>query len=280
MTQYPDSLLIHLGTYCKEHLGITEPGSFRYKGVDLPMAHILPKVDENRNLLPGLAERAGDLKDCHGKPIKWHRYFHHLNSSQAMAINLFQPLFDSAEGLQILGQAIGMGSVVPEGTGFEFVPDSEEKTNIDVCLAGKDGKRLFIEVKLTENDFGKAKDDTSHQDKFEKLYAPRCGARFIFESEDKWGEFRSSYQFYRNALYADENTEIRFLIPAIHRSLVSKTNQCLTRLNPGLAERVKLTFLGDFVSKIEKLTTGGPLESHFAHFRQKYGPALVVGEHA
>jgi len=54
-----------------------------------------------------------------------------------------------------------------------------------------------------------------------------------------------------------------------------KTTKCLERLNPALAERVKLTFLGDFVSKIEELTTGGPLESHFAHFRQKYAPALI-----
>ena len=82
--------------------------------------------------------------------VKWHRYAHHLNSSQMLAVNLFQPLLQGgAEGRRILAEITGTVFPSQMSTGFEFVPNKKEGTNIDFCLTGADGARVFMELKLT-----------------------------------------------------------------------------------------------------------------------------------
>jgi hypothetical protein len=94
-------------------------------------------------------------------PGKRHRYFHHLNSSQAFAFNLFFPYFSgepevASALLRALGQEATLAGWEPEA-----VPAPDEETNIEVFWTTADGVRTFCEVKLSEADFGKAADPAS-----------------------------------------------------------------------------------------------------------------------
>lgn len=275
MTGYPQSLLTHLETYKREVLGIDEPGIFEYRGRKIPKDHILPEDAWNLNFLHGIRGQSASLRDCHGKAIQWHRFKHHLNSSQAMAVNLFQPLLTSTFGLEILAAVTGVESPTADGTGFEFVPDSEEETNIDFCVSGKDGKKLFVEVKLSEADFGRAKNDERHRKKFAAIYLPRCQGRVLLKRGKEWEEFRHDYQFYRNALFADADTRIWFLIPGVHRSLIQQAERCLEKLTEGIRSQVRIVRMGELFAGIVSRTSGDrTLTTHYEAFRRKYRPAL------
>src|SRR5690349_20154611 len=104
---YQDDLKKHLGDYRKSALGNSEPGNFRYSGRDLRQEHILPLASASRNLL----EEASDFFVVYPN-IKRHQYFHHLNSSQAFAFNLFFPYFSGTpESASALLRALGCGGV-------------------------------------------------------------------------------------------------------------------------------------------------------------------------
>ena len=88
---YQDDLNKHLADYKRQVLRINKQGDFLYRGRSVLLDHILPLADASRNLFEEveMAEHALPLDQ---RP-KRHRYFHHLNSSQAFAFNLFFPYF-------------------------------------------------------------------------------------------------------------------------------------------------------------------------------------------
>lgn len=119
--KYQDILKVHLAEYKRTQLGITESGIFYRNG--RAYEHILPAAqamlnvfDEARPTLKKLLEK---------KQIKLHRDFHHLNSSQAFAFNLFFSYFDgdataSSTLLRALGQQGKLTDWIPEA-----VPDPD-----------------------------------------------------------------------------------------------------------------------------------------------------------
>ena len=160
---YQDDLKRHLADYKRLCLGISEPGMFRYRGRNVRRHHILPLANASRNLLEEAEPAASAFLAAH--PHKRHRYFHHLNSSQAFAFNLFFPYFcGEAESASALLRALGRPGVL-SGWEPEAVPAPEEETNIDVFWSTTDGTRTFCEVKLSEADFGQADDDARHRAK-------------------------------------------------------------------------------------------------------------------
>ncbi|WP_309717062.1 hypothetical protein [Armatimonas sp.] len=84
---YQDDLKLHLSSYKKSVLGVSVQGEFIHQGKVILYDHILPKVDTDLNLLPIARSLEGSFRKSR------HRYFHHLNSSQAFAFNLFLPFF-------------------------------------------------------------------------------------------------------------------------------------------------------------------------------------------
>ncbi len=95
-----------------------------------------------------------------------HRYVHHVRSSQAFALNLFGPLGRS--GARSLLRTLGPDVIEGDRPVFEYTgnddplaersPGHPHMTQVDVLLRGHtaDGAChiAFIEVKLSENDFG------------------------------------------------------------------------------------------------------------------------------
>lgn len=104
---YKDRLLLHLATYRREVLGVAEAGSFRFRGRDVLVEHVLPEtVDRWLNIPEASRSTVRSAVSKYG--VKLHRYFHHLNSSQAFALSLFVPFFENCPYDRILLQILGI----------------------------------------------------------------------------------------------------------------------------------------------------------------------------
>lgn len=272
MSEFSERAIKHLTRYKVDELRIHQPGIFRYRGADLEKAHILPLEKQDHNLLPLVRPFFRTLADTAGKKLKWHRYFSHLNSSQALAINLFQPFLISSGRLTMLAKVLQLR--LPFGRiGFEHVPDASERTNVDFFAEGENGS-LLVEVKFTEDTFGKAKNDSAHRVKYRKLYRDRLKNIASFDGNEQL-EFFAAYQFFRNAIYAglkdNRPTRVWFLVPHGNSSIKLAAKVFSARLNREIAPHIQTVDLEDVLQRIEKVIPGDAgLVSHFAEFRRKY----------
>jgi hypothetical protein len=110
---YQEEIKKHLAEVKRRHLGINESGVSLYRGREVREDHILPVAVGDRNLLDEAAPAANAFLRDHG--YQRHRYFHHLNSSQAFAFTLFFPYFDGGpEAASALLRALGRGGALVE----------------------------------------------------------------------------------------------------------------------------------------------------------------------
>ena len=129
-----------------------------------------------------------------------HLDFHHLNSSQAMAFNLFFPFFGMQGNCTTsLLTALGLAERVGEICRWEFeaIPDAAEGTNVDFLAGFVDGARLFVEVKLTETEFSSCQNDEAHRNKLQNVYTPRLQDK-VTEGALAEANFFRHYQLFRN----------------------------------------------------------------------------------
>jgi len=114
--------------YKHAHLGELPAGTYRYRGQELPYEHILPPRGCKLNFITESRDQITSFLKSNSQ-VKLHKYFHHLNSSQAFALNLFVPFFErgpvaSRALLAALGQRTGLVCWEPEA-----IPDITEGTN-------------------------------------------------------------------------------------------------------------------------------------------------------
>lgn len=155
-----------------------------------------------------------------------HKYFHHLSSSQALAFNLFfagYPVLPTT--FAAFRRVLQLDLLSPYSVNFEVVLDDEEGTNIDVLVTGASGVRTIIEIKLTEQSFGRAKADQRHLDKLRDVYRPRLNGRIAEECLDPT-VFLDDYQLFRNVAQIRRGVPDRvvFLIPRNRPTLWAHTN--------------------------------------------------------
>ena len=191
-TDYQQSLQTHLANYARNSLNVLEGGTYRGKAYP----HILPKSLQVLNLLETSRAALQAYLKTHPS-IKLHMYFHHLNSSQAFAFNLFFPFFSAgADPARALSSTLGVDDEITSDWEFEHIADANEGTNADVMWRTTSA-RVFCEVKLSERGFGKAINDPEHRSKLEKIYKPRLtnmiASNFLEEST-----FFKNYQLLRN----------------------------------------------------------------------------------
>src|SRR5438094_9661392 len=104
MTGYQATLQEHLARYAKRRLGIFEQGTYRGR----PYSHVLPSGLRFLNLLESIRAELQDYLRAHPS-ITPHPDFHHLNSSQAFAFNLFYPFFAAGgDQARALSAALGV----------------------------------------------------------------------------------------------------------------------------------------------------------------------------
>jgi hypothetical protein len=216
MDTFRTKVIKHLEWYNKNRLGNDKAGEYYYGGKVIEMHHILPRSIADKNII---APYDSDMAvSAYLKNMKRHRYFHHLNSSQAMCINFFYPLIKEKQLDSVL-RILGIEGQVNYST-VQFEKESEvegkndRKTSFDFYFETNEKVKAFFEIKYTEDAFGKAKSDTDHHNKFARTYESalnKCEAiAEDFKSQEK---FFSNYQIMRNLINISENSYVVFLYP-------------------------------------------------------------------
>jgi hypothetical protein len=268
MSNYAKHLNAHLASYKARCLGALEPGTFMYRGQELRYDHILPKEQGWLNLLAPY--RPDIQRYLSTRPaITLHRYFHHLNSSQAFALNLFFPYFEKGGAPQLLA-AMGSASDLTSWE-LERIVDVDEGTNVDVTWHSG-GVRTYCEVKLSEQEFGAAKDDERHRRKLERIYRPGLAGA----CSPEWLQpelFFQNYQLFRNVwLVAREpGSNLVFLAPRANTKIWRQLTAFFGILHEPVATRVRAVAIEDVIDSLAA-ADGIPqaLRTYSELLREKY----------
>jgi hypothetical protein len=261
----------HLARYKMDVLGVKEHGLFQYLGRDIPKSHILPIAHRKLNLLEAYRARYFCSEYAN---VKLHQFFHHLNSSQALCINLFYPLI-AENALAFFFEFLH----IPLGTNlrarFEKESEIEEatrRTSFDFYIQYSTASEIYVEVKYAEDGFGKAKNDQEHRAKFRETYLPLIEkSPFLARRCEEETLFLTHYQVLRNLVHISENAYVVLLFPAANTAVATQAIYAREHFltDTGRA-RLKVICLDDFVSFLESQCSGGPLEGYYEAFRRKY----------
>lgn len=268
---FRDEACAHLSTYRETILGIADEGMFNYRGIPHPKGHILPDAFWQHNLMPPYRDLF--FASEHGS-LKRHQYFHHLNSSQALCINLFYPLIREDELSPLIG-CIGADIALPAQVIFESPSEIEvaqRRTAFDFHIRSQQGKDLFVEVKYTEDGFGRADADAEHLDKFRVTYAPLLAKSAFLAPHCSDPEFfLANYQVLRNLVHITPCSQVLFLFPRANLKVAEQAAHAReTFLTDRGRERMLIVFLEDLVPQLISSFRGTRLEGYYEAFRGKY----------
>lgn len=223
-----------------------------YHGISYP--HICKEL--RFNFIDGNPPAKCDLKGelCNSRPLPYHQYACHLNSSQILCISFFKKFFEEASYEDLLLSILRTaGLSIPENicivnACFEYEPSPKERTNFDFYLELSDGRHISFEIKYTETEFGSIrpcpKDKEKYGHKWQECYLPLtqtcpyfkessiCSHHFQCVQFGKFNlscpehqncsifEFYSHYQISRNIVFAKKPEDIVvFLTPRENHSL-------------------------------------------------------------
>jgi len=272
-TNYRESICKHLADYKEKVLGIMEDGIFMYRGAKKLKPHILLKNVQDRNILP---EYRKLFFNSEYSNIKRHMYFHHLNSSQAMCINLFYPLI-SEEKLSQITEYLGINAGTDLIAQFEKeseLEDAARRTNFDFYLkcSAPNCSEIFFEVKFTENGFGKAKPDDEHKKKFKETYLPLVErSKYLNENCRNESFFLGHYQLLRNLVHIDYSSYVVFLFPSANHKAKKEVEEMYQHILNDLGRSmVRVVFLEELIAWLETKNKSGSLSQHYSSFRGKY----------
>jgi len=268
---FRDRVCEHLSGYRLSDLGIAEEGVFLHRGREHRKGHILPRGCERQNLLEPYA--ASFFVSEH-RTTKLHQYFHHLNSSQGLCINLFFPLLVEGE-LALLMRSLKSRVQPPVKATFEAESELEvatRRTSFDFHLRSADGQDTYVEVKYTEDGFGGAKDDCEHRAKFHNTYAPLLKRNGYLTDECKERTFfLKNYQILRNLVHITPKSDVVFLVPRANEKVAQQAENARDKflLESGRS-RMRIIYLEDLVSELIEACRGGALDGYYESFAHKY----------
>lgn len=252
VNDYAKRLQQHLTTYKSQRLGVKEAGLFLYKGREVRCGHILPKDLKWLNLLESYRSEICQYLNDH-RNIRPHKYFHHLNSSQAFALNLFFPYFEGGKSASAaLLRALGVPGTVKAWLP-EHIPDTKEGTNVDISWQNERGEWTYCEIKLSEQEFGKAKGESRHFKKLANIYGRTlqkyCPADLL-EPET----FFANYQILRNIWLAARNpsASVVFLLPTRNEVLWDPLHKVIDLLDTSLRKRIHLASMEKVLNSLSK----------------------------
>src|ERR1700722_18377699 len=255
LSSYTRDLQRHLGQYKATRLGVTEAGAYLHKGKEVRHAHILPKELRWLNILESYRTEIYNYVHAH-KDVRLHRHFHHLNSSQALALNVFFPFFEgSGSASSGLLRTLGVPGELKRWR-CEYLPDPKEKTNVDIAWETADGDWTYCEVKLSEQEFGQAEGEPRHLRKLDKTYSPILRSHCSNELLDPTFFFKH-YQILRNVWLAARKPGGRalFILPSRNKALWAPLARVLDGLDSSLRKRIH-------VVKLEEILAGLVHDKH------------------
>lgn len=217
---YRDEIVKHLSEYRIKHFGFLDKGRWDRKGKIYYFDHILPKNNDTIrfNLLHGYRDL---FYESPLSEIKYHRFFHHLNSSQAMCINFFFPLFWERK-LELVLNAIGLNDdfVDYETVCFEKESDIEKSgrpTSFDFYFKTVKSRKIHFEIKYTEYDFAKSGKDEEHIEKYKSDYFGKCS--MIRTDYCNVDSFLGNYQLMRNLIHVSADSYVILLHPMDNKKI-------------------------------------------------------------
>ena len=252
MTQQPSYEQIlkrHLEGYRLGRLGGVESGVYERNGTTRPYGHILPADLKWLNILEPFRLEVKEYQVTNG--LSLHRYFHHLNSSQAFAFNLFIPLFHHAPATL----AVALQTRAMQALHLEHCADPLERTQVDVLWTTDDATQVYCEVKLSELGFGSSDGLGRHQRKLEEIYRPVLQGHV---SETIWEAngaiFFKFYQVYRNLWLAArpgrDTDQVRFLLPRANLVLRDQLSEAIEFVHAGLRSRTQILHIEEVLRHI------------------------------
>ena len=273
---YQEKVKLHLGeSYKNKYLNEDKKGVWKRKGKEYFFSHILPKDSWKLNLLPLYREYLLDYIDKN--KIKLHLYFHHLNSSQAMCLNFFYPLIKEME-LDVVLKAIGIenDSIDYKSCCFEKKSEVEKRmqkkyrpTCFDFYIETKKGKKIYFEIKYTEQNFGKAKPDDIHKGKFDDVYKKNLNS--IDEKYQDRCKFLENYQILRNVICVSKDSYVVFLYPNNNTTIERQANHAKSDI---VKEHLKNNVINLTWEKLlcvtEENIKNENVEKQIDDFREKY----------
>lgn len=270
--KFQENVKSYLGKYKREVLKIEQPGTYQHNGALYKYQHILPKEKQSLNILGTYRDKFFDSEYSN---IDFHKYFHHLNSSQAFCINFFFPLI-AEQRSDLLLEALDLPNAKISTSQFELISDIEisnsRKTNFDFFLEIENNKRVYVEVKYTEQKFGSAKPDESHLNKFNMTYWPLLdGNVYIKKKYKSVDQFLKHYQIMRNLVHINESNIVMFFYPKgnqkIHKQALQAKNEILTEKGK---DKLKLVSAENAYQRLSKSIESDILIEHFEQFYSKY----------
>ncbi len=248
-----EKIIEHLTKYKEQTLNINECGNY-WKDQEQYYHHILPIKLADKNII----NKGCDLSELL-HTIKKHQGFHHLNSSQALALNLFGPLvkckrFDIIDNINPLSNSH-----------FEYIEDKIEKTTFDFFIEDScSANKYFFEVKYTEHDFGYTDNDQKHQIKYEQIYRGKLQKISAKVSKE---DFFEQYQLWRNIIYAEKGN-VYFILPKFRTDLVEKIENAKTLIaDNDIKNRINILYIDDIVKRAKNVPE---LKEHYEEFEKKY----------
>jgi len=245
----------HLAQYKVKNLKIMEDGV--YKRNNKQYAHILPELLKYQNIL--LTYRDDIISYLQENKIKLHNDFHHLNSSQALCLNLFSP-FCITNNLSLILQIMGIDDSIVSYS-FEYIQDKKEYTNFDFFINGKK-YNYYFEVKYTEQKYDDESMDESHIKKYESIYKEKL--REIGNIDIKL--FFENYQIFRNIINA-KNDKVIFVLPKQREDMIEKINSIKKIVN--CSQNIYILTLEEIVN-ISRYSNNDKLKSNYIEFKEKY----------
>ena len=251
-----------------------EDGKWRNNVEKYP--HILPKELQILNLLPTYRNTLNEYLENNKSKLKKHIYFHHLNSSQAMCLNFFFPFFEERE-LNLILKFLGFENEEIDYSKTCFEKDSEiEKsiknyrpTSFDFYIETKTGKKIFFEIKYTEQEFGKAKEDEIHIAKFNNVY--KNNLQVIKKEYHEPIVFLKNYQILRNLICVSENSFVVFLYPNKNSKIKNQAESAqLKILNDNVKDNLFNKTWEELLSFSEKNTVNLKIKEQLKSFKEKY----------
>jgi hypothetical protein len=263
-----DKITKNLINYKNNILKISEEGEFKGNKYQ----HILPIEDRKNNIIS--VYRDDFWKYIENNQINLHKYFHHLNSSQALCFNLFYPFISSNSG-DILLKSLNIfeESVKIKSAEFEKVLHKNENTNFDFLISLTSRDIIFFEIKYTENSFGKARNDSKHIEKKDLIYDKVFNYKEKIQKQYHQDEsFFENYQLIRNIVYLNFNrNDNLFLI--FPKEKTEFKNQIESIPVPELKNKIHIIYLEDLTEEIiNNSSNNSKLLEHFIEFKNKYLP--------
>ena len=270
--EFRSKVLDHMKKYKEKFLRVKETVSINGRSY----SHILPEKYYEMNFSRDVKDKLVGSKYL--SSIHWHRYSHHLNSSQVMAVNFFYPLLKYRE-LDTLLMLMGIEDEIvyePSHISFSKISEIEEtqgrKTCFDFHFKLKSGKEVYVMSKYTDGCYGKALDEEFTK-KYEETYKPLLEKSGIIKEEFKSEKFfLENYNFMRSLVHLSEDSYLLVIYPRENWQIREKALKVEEEiLNEGFKEHYIPVVWEDLLDHlIDKMRNYDVARFYESWFKDKY----------